>query len=150
MSDLYDPITHDYSGTSSIGKHRSCVLCGSPRSSHNVCEHGGQIYRLPNRSVNYSCFICQLEQKDEKISLLETKVSDLTDVGTIAHTLYEVESENARLENSLKKTEAVIGVMEETIKIMHDCATYRGDGECDGCLVSRTLSTLNHYREGKG
>lgn len=34
MSDMYDPKTHDYQGTSSIGTHRNCVLCGSSEEMH--------------------------------------------------------------------------------------------------------------------
>lgn len=34
--ELYDPLSHDYQGTSSIGKHRSCVLCGGGEEQHKA------------------------------------------------------------------------------------------------------------------
>ena len=75
----------------------------------------------------------------------------------------ELQAENGNLVNSLwsnsqlvpvkiAKFEVLESLADElawALVITHDCATYRGDGECDGCLVSRVLTKHTSWKGGK-
>ena len=68
MSDLYDPKSHDYQGTSSIGTHRSCVLCGSSEELHLSDYENMRRLRF------------QLAEKDKRIDSLTSERTKLYSV----------------------------------------------------------------------
>ena len=118
-----------------------------------------------------------VEGLNNKITALEEAIKATSNSPDLAYMIFDIEkqlsekdarikelqAENGNLVNSLwsnsqlvpvkiAKFEVLESLADElawALVITHDCATYRGDGECDGCLVSRVLTKHTSWKGGK-